>query len=301
MRKPRPLCSGDRVALVAPAGAFDPERLETGSELLTSWGLVVEPPASARPHRYMGASDGERIRELTSAFERPDIRAVLPVRGGYGCARLVAGLDTARIARDPKLLVGFSDVSLLLLRLVEEAGLVCYHGPMVAADLPALAPEAQERFRRFLFGEKGWFDGSARECWRPARASGRLVGGCLSVLTTTLGTPYELATEGRVLFLEDVAESPYRIDRMLTQLAHAGKFEQVAAVVFGAMLDRDGGEDGGELREIALEALAGTRCPIIYGVDAGHGSNNVVLPMGCEVSVDAEARVMELCEPAFAE
>ncbi len=299
IRKPAPLSPGATVALVAPSGRSDPERLERGIELLQSWNLQVRILDRADPVRYMAATDEVRARQLTEAFCDPAVAAVLAVRGGYGASRLHETFDPSVVAAHPKPFVGFSDVSLLLNRLVQEAEVVSYHGPMVAADLPRLDAGARERFRRFLFDQDGWWDGRVREAWRAGTGEGPLAGGCLSVLVTTLGTPYEIETDGRVLFLEDVAEKPYRIDRMLSHLRHAGKLDRLAGVVFGPMLDCDGGDGPGVLREIVLDVLSGTDFPILYGLDAGHGSGNVVLPLGCRVRVDAGAARVDLLEDAF--
>lgn len=268
--------------------------------MLESWGLEVAPLAEPVAHRYMAASDAMRAKALEAAFEDDSIRAVLAARGGFGCARLIEHLDVERIRAHPKIFVGFSDVSLLLAHLAQRAGLVCYHGPMVAADLAQLDPAAAERFRRFLFGRSDWFDGGARHAWREGKASGVLTGGCLSVLVAALGTSYDIDTEGRVLFLEDVAEKPYRIDRMMTQLRHAGKLDGIAALVMGPMTDCDGGLGPEVLREIVLEALSGTSCPVLFGFEAGHGSSNVVLPFGCRVKVDADRQQLDLLEPVLA-
>jgi muramoyltetrapeptide carboxypeptidase len=299
-RKPSPLRHGDRVALVAPSGAWDAQRLARGVELLESWGLDVTVRAPGGALRYLAGGDAERGRLIGEALAAPDVRGVLAVRGGYGAARLHRWVDLAAACRDPKLFVGFSDVTILLNRLVQEAGVIAYHGPMIAADLPRLSAPGKERFRRFLFGEDGWFSGAARETWRDGAAEGRLVGGCLSVLVTTLGTPYEVDTSGAVLFLEDVAEKPYRIDRMLSHMKDAGKLRDVCGIVLGPMLDCDGGEGSAILREIFLDVLADTDVPIVYGIDAGHGTENVVLPFGCRVRLTGDAPGLELLEPVFA-
>ncbi len=288
------------MALIAPSGACDLERLAQGVDLLESWGLRVEPHDFGPRLRYMAAGDADRGRQLREAFSNPAVRAVLAVRGGYGAARLHRYIDARKLAAEPKIFVGFSDVTILLNRLVREADLVAYHGPMVAADLPRLPDEARERFRCFLFGQDGWWDGSVREVWREGVAEGRLAGGCLSVLVTTLGTPYEIDTTDSVLFIEDVAEKPYRIDRMLTHLRDAGKFDRVRAIVLGPMLDCDDGAGSEILREIFLDVLADVSMPILYGIDAGHGSRNVVLPFGCRVRADTKSERLELLEPAFA-
>ena len=299
-RKPAALKRGDLVTLIAPSGVCDAERLARGTALLEEWGLRVEPHHAGRALRYLAASDEERGRRVREALARDDVRAVLAVRGGYGAARLHRHVDLRAVVAKPKIFVGFSDVTIFLNRLVQEADLVAYHGPMIAADLPRISDAGRERFRRFLFGQDGWWDGAVREVWRDGDADGRLVGGCLSLLVTTLGTPYEIDTEGAILFLEDVAEKPYRIDRMLSHMRDAGKFEHVRGMVLGPLLDCDGGEGPALLREIFLDILGDVDFPILYGLDAGHGTNNVVLPFGCRARVDVSSLRLELLEPVFA-
>ena len=250
--------------------------------------------------RYLAAGDAERAQQVRDAFADPGVRAIFAVRGGYGAARLHHLVDIKSVIAEPKIFVGFSDVTILLNRLVQEAGIVAYHGPMVAVDLPRLGAAERERFRRFLFGEEGWWDGSVREVWRGGEAEGPLLGGCLSVLVTTLGTPYEIETEGAVLFLEDVAEKPYRIDRMLNHMKHAGKLDGVRGIVLGPMLDCDGGEGSRILREIFLDVLSDVDVPIVYGIEAGHGTANVVLPFGCRVRLAGDDARVDLLEPVFA-
>lgn len=284
---------------MAPAGACEAERLERGREILENWGLRVEVPFRSETRRYLAAGDRDRARLVDAALRRPDVRAILATRGGYGTARLYPDLQLAGASADPKIFVGFSDLTVLLLRLVQEAQVVAFHGPMVAADLPRLSEDAREQFRRFLFGEPDWWDGTARDVWRPGCAEAPLTGGCLSVLVTTLGTPYEVDTDEKILFLEDVAEKPYRIDRMLTHLKHAGKLSRVRGVVLGSMLDCDDGLGPEVLREIFLDVVADLDVPILYGLEAGHGTENRVLPFGCRVRLDTEAARLDLLEPVF--
>lgn len=298
--KPRPLQRGDRVALAAPAGFSDPERIEQGAAVLRGWGLEVEGLPAMEHHRYFAASDPSRARLLEDLFARPDLGAVLAVRGGYGCARLVDHLSLGALAAFPKIFVGYSDVTLLLDRIVREQGAACFHGPMVASDLTRLNAEELERFRRFLFGLDGWWNGDFAEVWSAGQGSGPLVGGCLSVLVTTLGTPFEIDTRGCVLFLEDVAERPYRIDRMLVHLRQAGKLDHLQALVLGSFADCCGGEGPEVLRRIFEEVLDGISCPVVFGLDAGHLSGNVVLPMGCQVDVNSDRGQVLLLEDPFA-
>jgi muramoyltetrapeptide carboxypeptidase len=299
LKKPKPLVPGDLVSLVAPSGVCDPERLERGIAIVESWGLRVRAPEPAPGFRYLSAPDSVRAGGLAGAFADREVRAVLAVRGGSGAARLHGEFEAAAVAGDPKIFVGFSDVTVLLTRLVQEAGVVSYHGPMVAADLPRISDSGRERFRKFLFNEPGWWDGAGTEVWRDGRGAGRLTGGCLSVLVTTLGTAYEFDSRESILFLEDVAEKPYRIDRMLTHLKHAGKFEDVRGLVLGPMCDCDDGGGPAILREIVGDVLAGYDFPILFGFDAGHGADNVVIPFGCGAVLDTSQGRLELAEPAF--
>jgi muramoyltetrapeptide carboxypeptidase len=298
--KPRPLQQGDVVALAAPAGFCEAERVDSGSQVLEDWGLVVEGLPSMEPLRYFAGDDRARAQALAAAFSRSDLAAVLCVRGGYGCSRLFDHLSLADLVENPKIFVGYSDVTLLLDRMVREHGVACFHGPMVASDLTRFDGDQRERFRRFLFGLDGWWDGRFEEVWTPGRGSGPLVGGCLSVLVTTLGTPFEIDTRGTVLFLEDVAERPYRIDRMLMHLRQAGKFDEIQGLVVGSFLDCYGSEGPGILRTILAEVLDGLSCPVVFGLDAGHGSGNVVLPLGCQVDLDTERQELLLLEDPFA-
>lgn len=299
--RPKHLAPGDRVALVAPASNYSVEELAEGARILESWGLAVETPAPCLPHRYLSGSDDERAARLTEAFTRTDIAGIIAIRGGYGFSRLLGRFDPAVASAHPKLFVGYSDLTILLWRLRAEAGLACFHGPMAASDLPNLVPGELDRFRRFLFGEQGWWAGDDVVRRTSGSARGRMVGGCLSVIATTIGTPYEIDTRGGVLFLEDVGESPYRIDRLLMHLLHANKLKDVAAIVLGSFHGCDRPEAPGQVMAIADEILGGLGVPVVSGFDAGHHSGGAVVPIGCEVRVDADAGVVELLEPAFSD
>jgi len=291
--------AGDRVAVVAPASRYDSERLARGIEVLESWGLAVENLAPTRNVRYLAGSDDERAERLTEAFVREDIAAILTIRGGFGSSRLLGRFDPAVAASHPKIFVGYSDVTVLLSRLRREAGLVCFHGPMVASDLGRLPIEQLESFRRFLFAQEGWWAGSGLQMRAPGSATGRLVGGCLSVIATTIGTPYEIDTRGGVLFLEDIAKPPYRIDRLLTHLVHAHKFDGVAAVVLGTFHNCDPPDAPGQVMQIADEILGRLGIPVVSAFDSGHHSGGAVLPLGCQVRVNADEGAIELLEPVF--
>lgn len=288
------------MTLVAPSGAWDEARLQAGIDVLESWGLQTAGPHSSGNLRYFSASDAERGSQFEAAFADRDSRAVLTVRGGSGAARAISRIDMAIVAANPKIFCGYSDITLLLDRVHTQADLVSFHGPMVGVDLARISDQARERFRRFLFGEDAWFDGHAEQCWRSGRATGILKGGCLAVLVTSLGTPYEIDTTDSILFIEDVAEAPYAIDRMLVHMKHAGKFDSVSGVVFGPMQSCDGGEGPELLREIVLDVLGDFDFPILFGLQAGHGADNGVLPIGCEAELDGDACCLWLREAVLA-
>lgn len=291
--KPGRLRRGDVVAVVAPAGVVDEGRLEAGVRVLEGWGLEVRlgDAVLARNH-YLAGDDLARRADLERMLDAPEVRAVFIARGGYGSQRLVPALDLARVAARPKLLVGFSDATALLGAAV-EAGMVAVHGPMVAADIArGLTPRSLGHLEALLFDPDYRWRAEAPVAIRPGRATGRLVGGCLSVLVTTLGTPWAPDTRGAVLFLEDVHEYPYRIDRMLTHLRQAGRLDGVAGVVFGTMAACRSA-NGVTAEDVARACLADAPFPVAFGLPAGHDPavsdiENLALPLGVAVTLDAD-------------
>jgi muramoyltetrapeptide carboxypeptidase len=301
--KPRHLNPGDTVGVVAPAAAVERSHLERGVGVLASMGFRVKVSERALARSgILAGEDRERAGELAAYFADPEVKAIFAARGGYGCGRLMPMLDWEAIARTPKIFVGFSDETFLLNALVDRAGMIAMHGPMVAMDLArGLSERSFEHMKGLLLGEIRSFTMDARETVRAGTAEGELIGGCLSVLVATLGTPYAPRFDGRVLFLEDVGEKAYRVDRMLVQLKQAGVLERLAAIVFGAIRPIEGDEQEARLitRFIADETAA-LKCPVLTGIEAGHGSENFALPFGVRVRIDGAARRLEFIEPALA-
>jgi muramoyltetrapeptide carboxypeptidase len=301
--KPARLRSGALVGVVAPAGVVDPGRLEAGIDVLQGWGLrVAVGPAALARRAYLAGSDEARWDDLQRMLDDDEVRAVFCARGGYGSQRLVPRLDLARLARAPKPVVGYSDISALLAAMV-RGGLMAVHGPMVAADLArGLSPRSAAHLRALLTDADYRWQAEV-PCWiRPGRASGRLVGGCLSVIVTTLGTPYEIDTDGCILFLEDVHEWPYRLDRLLTHLAQAGKLARVAGIVFGTMAACRS-QDGVEALDVIREHFEDAPYPVGFGLPAGHdpapaGVENLALPLGIQVCLDADTNRLAALEAA---
>ncbi|MGD9762578.1 MAG: LD-carboxypeptidase [Candidatus Binatia bacterium] len=297
MRKPRPLQRGDLIGIVAPGAAVDAAAVETGARWLERAGFRVRiGAATLRQHGYLAGGDAERLADLASMFADDEVRAIIAARGGYGSGRLLPKLD-ARVAREhAKIVVGYSDVTFLLTYLVQTAGLVAFHGPMVADFEPN--PAAAAGLLRLLTGDHTTWNAAAREIVQPGTAEGIIVGGCLSILVAGLGTPYAVQTSGRLLFIEDVNEKAYRIDRMLTQLRHAGKLDEVAGVVFGEMPGCSAPGDAVGVREVIHEAFADARYPVVFGLPAGHGGV-VTLPVGVKARLAGER--LSLLESPLAE
>src|SRR5208283_2370409 len=297
--KPPALRAGDTVGVVAPAAAVDREFLTRGVEELVRQGyrVKVSELALARD-RILAGTDQERAAELTRFFRDPEIRAIFAARGGYGAGRLLPLLDFNLLGRSPKIFVGFSDQTFLLNAMVELSGMVCFHGPMVAKDLAGgITPRSMLHLRRLLAGELESFDLRANEAIHPGAAQGELIGGCLSIVVAMLGTPYAPDFAGKILFLEDTGEKAYRIDRMLVQLRQNGALAKVAGAVFGGMRSPSEAEPEQRLiREFAAEQTAGLGIPVLWGVDAGHGTENITLALGAQVRVDARTRRLSLVE-----
>ncbi len=301
--KPPALRPGDTVGVVASAAAVEREHLERGVSALSALGyrVRVSQRALARDGILAG-SDRERADELTAFFADPEVRAIFGARGGYGCGRLLPLLDFEAIARMPKAFIGFSDATFILNALVARGRMVCFHGPMVAMDFAhGLTQRALAHLHGLLSGELTGFELQAREVMRPGTGAGELVGGCLSVITAMLATPYAPDFTGRVLFLEDTGEKAYRIDRMLVQLRQAGVFDRVAGVVFGAI--RAPSDDAAEARltmEFVRQQTSELRCPVLFGIEAGHGTENLALPLGLTVRIDGARGRMVVAESAVA-
>jgi len=299
--KPNALKSGDTVAVAAPAATIERQHLERGVNVLASMGFRVKVSERVLARSgILAGDDRERASELRDYFADPEVKAIFSARGGYGCGRLLPLLDFKEMARTPKIFVGFSDATFILNALVDFAGMVSFHGPMVAMDFArGLSPRAFEHMQDLLSGKLDGFELEARETMHPGSAQGEVIGGCLSVLVATIGTPYVPRFDGRILFLEDTGEKAYRIDRMLVQLRQTGALGRLAGIVFGAIRAIDGNEQETRLiASFAAEQTAGLGCPVLYGVEAGHGTENFTIPFGVVARIDSAARRIIFIEPA---
>jgi muramoyltetrapeptide carboxypeptidase len=284
---PAALEPGDHVALVAPSGPFDRDAFERGVRLLSSRGYVCHyDEAIFARDGYLAGDDTRRERELLRALADPDIKVLIAARGGFGATRLLPCLSVSAVRAAGKGLVGFSDITALH-ALWARAGVASLHAAMVA-KVGDLDEARQLRWLRALEGAPTpALTGLSAVV--PGRVEGRLVGGNLAVLAALVGTPFAPPLEGSVLFLEDIGERPYRIDRMLTTLTHAGWFEQVRGVAFGAFSECAPGAEGVSGRDVLLRHAEALGLPCVLDVPAGHVDDNHELPLGHLVELDAAA------------
>lgn len=284
-RRPRRLVPGDRVALVAPASPVQPDDLARGADELRSLGFdpVFDDRVLAR-HGYVAGTPALRAACLADAWRDPDIRGLVAVRGGYGSQQVLPALDPAWLAGDPKVLVGYSDITALLAWHVAHGG-VAFHGPMVEGRL-ARGTAAYDRASLLAAISQPTAMGTLMppglEVFRPGDAEGVLLGGTMTQLAALLGTPYAMVPrEPTILFLEDVGERPYRLDRLMTQLHQAGMFAHVTGIVLGAFPRCDESGGGPTAHDVLRDLLAHFPGPVVFGFPSGHTDAAAwTLPLG---------------------
>lgn len=315
LRKPARLRAGDTVGLVEPAGfTADSFDLALVLETVRAMGLVPKPaPHLLSRYGYLAGEDKVRAADLNAMFADDSVRAIFAVRGGWGCARILPHLDFATIRANPKLLIGFSDITALHLAIAAKAGFTTIHGPNASSAWGKLSWDAfravafdgaTPSFRTPIGTDDRLVQRSGRiRTFTPGKASGRLLGGNLTVLAALMGTPYLPDFDGAILFLEDVDEAEYRIDRMLTQLRLSGILGRVAGVVFGQCTDcraPAGTTNGFTLSQVLQQHLAPLGVPAFQGALFGHVADQYPLPVGVRAEIDAEAGTIRLLESAVA-
>jgi muramoyltetrapeptide carboxypeptidase len=296
--KPPPLKRGGRIGIVAPAGCVDPAAVEEGVEAVRKEGFAVElAPNVYRRKGYLAGDELARADDLVNFFQRADIDAIFCARGGFGSMQLLPHMINQL---KPKIFVGYSDITVLLNWFLQKFHMVTFHAPMVAMDIAGgLSERAKEHFWGLLTGEMREWKVELGEIIRPGMIEAEMIGGCLSLLVTTLGTPYEVDTTGKLLFLEDTDEKPYRIERMLTHLKMAGKLDRLSGLVFGDFT-RCEGEGTRDVRQVIGELFAEAPYPVVMGMAAGHGQENLALPFGVKMALDGQAGTLSLSESPVA-
>lgn len=301
--RPRALRPGDTIGIIAPAGPIcEPRSLDQGIHTLQRLGFQVHCEDRVLETRgYLAGEDSQRAEELLRYFADPHIQAILALRGGYGCSRLIPLISHKLHRAHCKIFMGFSDLTTLHLFMTRRLGWVTFHGPMATSlALVELKGEAEKHLVS-LWSDPAYHPALTfpeLETWSGGVAEGKLVGGCLSILVTSLGTPYEIQTEGRILFLEDLGEAPYRVDRMLTHLRLAGKLEGVMGILLGRFQDCTSENSTVTVNETLRDILQPLGVPILANFRAGHGPENWAIPLGVRVRIDAERKSLELLDSA---
>jgi muramoyltetrapeptide carboxypeptidase len=283
--KPPALRPGDTVAIVAPASNVKRTDLEAGCEAFQRAGYrPIYSDSIFEKDLYFAGSVDRRARELEDMFVRDDVRAIVCARGGYGTNYLLRELDLEKIKAHPKIFVGYSDVTTLLTYFHDVGGLITFHGPMAAKDWSHENGVDLASWQAAVASSTPWDValGTGPSALVEGDAEGILYGGCLSILVASLGTPYEIKTAGKILFLEDIAAKPFQIDRMLMQLKVGGHLDDVRGIIFGEMLDcvQTTNQDY-TLQEVVTRIVGDLGVPVAFGVRSGHvTSSNITLPFG---------------------
>ncbi|MEJ6669281.1 MAG: LD-carboxypeptidase [Pseudomonadales bacterium] len=311
-RLARRLQSGMTIGLIAPASnAFEDHDLEFAMDIVRSLGFKVKPGAHLFDRRgYLAGLDAARANDLNTMFEDPAVDAIFCARGGFGASKLLPLIDYDAIARNPKILLGYSDITALHLAINGQTGLITFHGPIATQQF---SPYTVEAFRRLLqtvpkapiIGAPPPFlraPGRAERINRlktlkPGQATGRLIGGNLSLITHLLGTPYAPDFRGAILFLEDVDEAPYRIDRMLTALWLAGVFDQIAGLVIGKFTNAQASGPSLSIDTILNDRVAPLSIPVLQGLMIGHIEDQATLPVGAMATLDADRQQLTVVGP----
>ncbi|RLE35550.1 MAG: LD-carboxypeptidase [Acidobacteria bacterium] len=300
IRPPR-LYPGDPVAVVAASGPVNQEKFSAGVEALGGrYDLIYDESSLFARKGFLAGEDAHRLEVLNTAIRDPECRAIILARGGYGLTRILPGIDQAGLRVHPKAIVGYSDVTALL-SMCYDARVASIHGPMVS-DFGGLSDGDRDSLFNLLENSDPGEIFAGLETLVEGRARGRLMGGNLEVLSRLLGTPFQPNFEGAVLFLEEVGEFPYRVDRLLTHLEMAGVFESVAGILIGDFTDCDELEEGvvqpPSINDVLLERLGRLEVPVALGGAFGHGDRKRSLPVGVPVELDAGRGVLTAIEGA---
>lgn len=302
MIKPKALKSGDTIGVIAPSSGTGAEQINKGKKALEEMGFsVFMSEGCDHQNGYLAGSDDQRVKDLHEMFTDHRVNGIICLKGGYGTPRILDRIDTELIKTNPKVFMGYSDITALHLLINQKASLVTFHGPMVASEFSkGLDRITMDAIRKSLMNPEpaGLLknpEGEEIHNLVNGKAEGRITGGNLALVTAMMGTPYEVDTKGKILFLEEIGEDPYRIDRMLTQLRLGGKLKEAEGIIFGDFKDCESSkhEDVPGLKELLQEFAMDAGVPSIYNLQSGHCLPHLVLPLGVNVILDAtEGTVM---------
>lgn len=311
--KPTPLFPGDTILFVAPSGSLDSTRMSLVKQRLEDRGYItIQATDLLREYGYLGGTDERRTEEFMNAWKEPSVKAIFPGTGGYGVTRILDDLDYNIIKQYPKILIGFSDITALHLAINKMTGLVTFHTPNPMYGLGGednLSPVSEYYFWQAIEGNNpngyiidlepfGLKDSVIT--LNGGIGKGELTGGNLSLIATLMGTPYEIETDGKILFMEDVGEAPYRIDRYLSQIKLAGKFERVNGIILGKFTRREDeppdDENSFSMMEVFEQYFSDLNIPVLANFPIGHYQNNITFPIGVQAELDADNKLVKILE-----
>lgn len=292
--KPPRLQTGDEIAIIAPAGPVTPVEIRPAIDFLVREGYRVRQATHLfAKEGYLAGNDAARLEDFHSVFDNAHIKAVLCARGGYGTLRFLDKIDYGRIKRNPKIILGYSDITALLMAVHKMTGLVTFHGP-VARDLSGTGDKCFKDFFKLVSSREKWsFDLSEGTALHEGKAKGFLLGGNLSLLSHLIGTPFMPDMKGGILFIEERGESIYRIDRMLTHLRLGGILKDLSGLIMGDFVDCGDIED---INGLLTDIMAGFDIPLFSGLPVGHGDKNLTIPVGLQAELDTGSMKLTLLE-----
>ncbi|MEN2465313.1 LD-carboxypeptidase [Ornithinibacillus sp. FSL M8-0202] len=301
MLLPKKLCKGDTIGVVAPASPPDMKRLQQAIPFFTNLGLNVKLGKYInQTYGYLAGTDEQRLRDLHDMIADKEVSAIIFARGGYGTGRIAASIDYELIKDNPKIMWGYSDITYLHTAIRQKTGLVTFHGPMPASDIadPSFDEISSNSFCQLFHPITLVYDEriAPLEVLVEGEGTGALVGGNLSLITSTLGTEFEIETNGKILCLEDIGELPYRIDSMLNQLKLAGKLDQVSGIVIGDFANADPKDKSSlSLKEVFEYYLGDLHCPVMTGFKIGHCFPHFAVPLGTEATLNTVNKTLTIC------
>lgn len=306
MIKPPRLRPGDTIGIAAPASAFDEDAFSMGIRRIQDAGyrIFFRPDIFSRSN-YLAGADARRADELNSLFADRSINAIFCARGGYGSQRILPMLDQETIRKNPKIFMGYSDITALHCYLHNRCGLVTFHGPLVT-EFGVMAEDALRSIFHALGNPAPWggLPSPRVKVLRSGQSEGILMGGSLSVFACALGTPYAPPTAGAVLFFEDRGEKPYAVDRLFSHVKLAGKLDEAGGLILGQFIPPEGwagrAEDyRAEIKRIVLDAVGSNRFPVLSNFSAGHFTKNVCFPLGARARIDGGKGTVAITEPCL--
>lgn len=293
------LKKGDCIGITCPAGYMPAQKASTCISILQHWGfdVMVGKTLGSRSKNYFSAPDDDRRDELQAMLDDPNINAILCGRGGYGVGRIIDQLDFSKFKKNPKWIIGFSDITVLHAHLFSKLGIASLHAPMASAFNKG-ENEYTRAFKQAVTGKKAKYSAAAHPYNRPGTATAPLVGGNLSLLANITGTPSDLNTKNKILFLEDIGEYIYNIDRMLYQLKRSGKLNALAGLIIGGFTDMKDTERpfGKKVYEVIRDVVAEYDYPVCFGFPVSHGTENYALKVGVTYKLSVNKKAVSLVE-----